>query len=268
MKDRKATNPWLVCWRPLPDAEMRLFCLPHAGASGSIYRDWQAGLPDWLEVCPVELPGRWARRRETLFTRLPPLVEAVAEGIAAMLDRPFAIFGHSLGALLGFELTRHLRRDGRPEPVHLFASAMRAPQLIPPAAFQPIHQLPDAVFLTQMVKHYNGMPAAVLQDPELLELVLPPTRADVEVVETYEYRHEAPLECPISVFHGSQDRTQRVEELRPWKEQSTRAVEWVEFEGGHFFLDGARSRLLASISAALGEHRLASSPPSRVASGG
>ena len=195
MNDWKAnTNPWLVCWSPVPDAEMRLFCLAHAGASGSIFRQWQTGLPDWIEVCPVELPGRWARRRDTPFTQLAPLVEAIYEGIAPQLDRPFAIFGHSVGALLGFELTRHLRRHGQPEPVHLFASAMRAPQRIPPATLEPLHKLPDAAFVTRMVKQYNGLPAAVLQDPELLELVLPATRADIEVAETYAYRGEAPLE--------------------------------------------------------------------------
>src|SRR5262245_63225231 len=116
------TERWLAYVSPRPAASVRLFCFPYAGGGASVFRGWADCLPGAVEVCPVQMPGRETRFREPAFTRLPPLVEALAASLRPHLDRPFAFFGHSLGALVAFELARRLRRDRGPEPIRLFAS--------------------------------------------------------------------------------------------------------------------------------------------------
>src|SRR5262249_13687929 len=123
-----ARERWLACARPRPQADIRLFCFPYAGGGASVFRGWADGLPASVEVCPVQLPGRGTRFREPAFTRLPPLIEALAESLRPHLDRPFAFFGHSLGALVAFELARYLHQHQGREPVRLFVSGCGGPQ--------------------------------------------------------------------------------------------------------------------------------------------
>src|SRR5438552_7109196 len=121
------TDSWLACLKPRPHAAVRLFCFPYAGGGASAFRCWPDALPASIEVCPVQLPGRETRFREPPYTRLAPLAEALGHALRPFLDRPFAFFGHSMGALVAFELTRWLRRAGGPQPAHLFVSACAAP---------------------------------------------------------------------------------------------------------------------------------------------
>ena len=127
MTTATAFDSWIACRTPNPQARLRLFCFPYAGAGASIFRTWSDGLPADVEVCPVQIPGRGTRLMETPFTQLAPMVEALAQTIGPLLDKPFAFFGHSLGALVGFELARQLRRQSGVQPVRLFVSADRAP---------------------------------------------------------------------------------------------------------------------------------------------
>jgi medium-chain acyl-[acyl-carrier-protein] hydrolase len=162
------------------------------------------------------------------------------------MDSPFAFFGHSLGALISFELTRRLRRQKTPSPLQLFISGCRAPQI--PNPDPPIHQLPDAEFIEELGR-FNGTPQAVLDNPELMEVFLPLLRSDIGLWETYVYDHEAPLDCPISAFGGLADEEVSREELAAWRDQTRSSFSMQMFPGDHFFLNGKESNsLLEAIS--------------------
>ncbi|WP_208344832.1 thioesterase II family protein, partial [Aetokthonos hydrillicola] len=168
-------NSWLKCTKPNPDALVRLFCFPYAGASSVIFRTWNDNLPSTVEVYAIELPGRGVQIKSPPFTRLEPLVEAIAQILLPHLNKPFAFFGHSMGALVSFEVTRLLRKEYGLHTLHLFLSGRRAPQI--PDRDQPIHALPDPEFVAGL-SSYNGTPAAVLENAELMELLIPTLRAD------------------------------------------------------------------------------------------
>jgi medium-chain acyl-[acyl-carrier-protein] hydrolase len=245
-------SPWLTCLYPQPAATLRLFCFAYAGGGASAFRSWGAAMPADIEVWAVQLPGRETRLREPAIVRLQPLVEAVSQAIVPHCDscsdpfrnRPFALFGHSMGGLVSFEVARHLRRYYRLNPVHLFVSGTRAPQI--PDPDPPIHALPQPDFLSEL-KQFNGTPAAVLENAELMELILPTLRADFELLETYTYQADLPLHCPISAFGGIEDLKVGREQLQAWQIQTTNTFSLHLLPGDHFFLHSARSRLLQQI---------------------
>lgn len=226
---------------PSPQAELRLFCLPYAGGSSQIYRAWMNHLSRKIELCPIELPGRGPRLREATISDFSTLVQEIAIGIHHHLDRPFAFFGHSMGALLSFELTRLLRQQGYPSPDHLFISGYRAPHL--KSNSTPIHNLPEPEFIEE-VRQIGGTPEAVLADAELRELVFPALRADFAAIETYIYRPKASLVCPITVFGGLQDPGVDVAELEAWRQYTRGEFRLQMFSGNHFFLHQAQSSIL------------------------
>ncbi len=234
-----------VCPRPNAGAAWRLFCFPYAGGGLPAFRGWAEGLPT-MEVWSAQLPGRGARIHEPPFTRMRPLVEWLAGEIVPLLDRPAAFFGHSLGALAAFELARELRRAGQPMPAHLFLSACGAPHR--PAARPPIHALPEAEFLAE-VRRLNGTPASLLENDELMRLLLPALRADFAARETYQHRPEPPLDCPCSVFGGSQDARVSRETLDAWREHTTAAFSLQMFPGDHFFAFTDARLVLEAIAA-------------------
>lgn len=237
-------SKWFVSSdRDLP-TKLRLFCLPFAGGNALAYRTWSAQLPSTIEVCSIQLPGRGSRLRETAFTDLSDLVTVLMQVLKPDLNRPFAIFGHSLGAIIGFELTRCLRRAGLPQPRLLAISGHAAPQL-PDKNIQ-LHQLPNRQ-LIEMLRHYGGTPEEVLASQELLELFLPVIRADFTVLETYQYQPEPPLDCPISVFGGLEDPRVPVPTLKAWREQTRTNFEVHLFSGGHFFLQHQQLALLTAL---------------------
>src|SRR5438552_2333015 len=156
---RIALDTWVLRPRPDPRARLRLFCFPYAGGGASQFRTWAEGLPPEVELCPVQLPGREGRLRETPFTRIAPLVAALVTALRGYLDTPYAFFGHSLGALVGFELARALRRTGGPGPRGLLVSAYRAPDL--PDPDPPLHLLSSPAFWDEL-RRLNGTPPEVL----------------------------------------------------------------------------------------------------------
>ena len=182
--------------------------------------------------------------REPSFTRLEPLIEALLPALLPHLDKPFAFFGHSMGASIGFELARRLRRESAPLPAHLFLSGRRAPQI--PDTTQPHHALPEPEFLRK-VRNLNGTPLEILDNPELMQLMIPILRADFAVCETYDYRPEPPLACPVSAFGGLQDQEVSSEDLAGWAEQTSAAFILRMLPGDHFFLHTARRQLLETI---------------------
>ena len=229
---------------------VRLFCLPFAGGGASTYAAWPALFPDGVEVCPVELPGRLTRWSEKPFDRADPLVEALATALAGELDGPYALFGHSMGALLAFELARTLRRRGAAEPQVLFVSGGPAPHL--PRRWEQIHDQPDDVVVARL-RDLGAVPEDVYAEPELLELLMPTIRADFSVVETHVHRPEPPLGCPVVAFAGAEDREVPPDQVAPWHQHTTGSFTRQVLPGGHFFLHNARTALLDTVRAALAD---------------
>ncbi|WCN82396.1 thioesterase II family protein [Micromonospora sp. LH3U1] len=227
---------------------VRLICLPYAGGGSSAYTGWQELLGADVEVCPVELPGRQSRWRDPAYTQVGPLVEVLASALAGELDVPYALFGHSMGALVAFELVRELRRRGAPPPRILFAAGGLAPGLR--RTSPNIHDQPDAIVVDRLRK-LGGIDEEILAEPELLELLLPAIRADFSVCETYEYAPEPPLTCPIVAFAGDRDEDVPPERVAPWREHTSAGFALHVLPGGHFFPMTSRGALLRTVRAVL-----------------
>lgn len=241
----RQANGWLVKPKPNPQATLRLFCFPYSGAGASVYYKWADVLPNTLEVCAVQLPGRETRLTEPLFNHLEPLTEELAAALLPALQGPFAFFGHSMGALISYELTRYLRRQGGPQPQHLLVSGHTAPQL--PDREPPIHALPEPAFLEKL-RELDGTPEAVLEHPELRELLLPILRADFSVCETYAFSDSAPLACAIAAFGGLQDAYVSREQLAAWQALTRGPFSLRMFPGGHFYLNQNQMLLLKAVA--------------------
>jgi len=258
---------WFTFPRPNTAAHVRLFCFPYSGGGSALFRTWVDGLPATVEVCAVELPGRGARLREAPFTRLVPLVHEIADAIIPLLDRRFAFFGHSLGALVCFELARQLRRDQQPLPAHLLVSGASAPQAI--CFRRCLHQLPDAE-LIETLREFNGTPREVFESRELMEIMLPIIRADFALGDTYTYSDEPALDCPLSVFGGIDDAHVPRAHLEAWRQQTSAEFSLWMLPGDHFFLHEERQRLLAIVSedlerlSAWSRRGVGASPPENV----
>lgn len=241
-------NSWVTCPKPNPQASIRLFCFPYAGGSSLIFRNWSDKLAPNIEVCAIELPGRGIQMKLAPFNRLEPLVKAIAPALLSYLDKPFAFFGHSMGGLVSFELARLLRNEYRINPAHLFISGRRAPQI--PDTKPPIHDLPELAFKEEL-RRLNGTPSSVLDNPELMQLLLPMLRADFAVLETYIYFHEHPLDCPITVFGGLQDTEVSHDNLLAWQEHTNASFSSQMFDGDHFFIHSAQELLLKTLAESL-----------------
>jgi medium-chain acyl-[acyl-carrier-protein] hydrolase len=242
---------WVVCHQPRPQAELRLFCFPYAGGGASIYRTWPKTLSPEVEVWAIQLPGRETRLLDPAITQLEPLITTLADVLVPFLTTPFVFFGHSLGALLSFELIRRLRQLGQPLPLHLFVSGRRAPQVSDPD--QPIAHLPEPAFIDEL-RRLNGTPEEVLRNDELRALILPLLRADFAVSETYRYISLPPLECPISVFGGLDDYKVHRDDLVAWQAQTCSSYTLRMLPGDHFFLRNAQEDLLRAITQDLAPH--------------
>jgi medium-chain acyl-[acyl-carrier-protein] hydrolase len=235
-------NSWFNCFKPHPNAKVQLFCFPYAGGGAIAYREWYKYLPDLpeIELYTIQLPGRESRLREPAFNQLEPLVEALSQALLPNLNKPFAFFGHSMGGLIAFEVSRYLRKQ-EIYPEHLFVSGARAPHIRDTKP--PIHNLPQSEFV-QELRRFNGTPAAVLENVELMELLSPTLRADFAVLETYIHTKQIPLSCPITAFGGIEDTEVTQEELAAWQQHTSKKFSIHMLPGDHFFLNSARESLL------------------------
>jgi medium-chain acyl-[acyl-carrier-protein] hydrolase len=228
---------------------LRLLCFPYGGAGASGYRAWASALPPGVQIVPVNFPGREARFREAPHTHLDPLL---AELVATLdFGGRFAFFGHSLGALVAFELARELRRQGRPAPSLLVVSGYPAPHLHRDRPH--VAHLSHDDFVATLRAHFD-VTDELLDNPILAEMALPVLRADLAVVETYAYRAEPPLDLPLVAFGGVGDPEASEEQIRGWQAQSTRPVRVRMFPGGHFFVNAERQAVLDEIALALRSH--------------
>ncbi len=218
-----------------------LLCFPHAGGGPSAFKDWGAQLPPSVAVVPMRVP-----RRENM----DELVAALADSVQPYFDEPFAFFGHSMGAIVAFELARLLRRRKQPLPRILIASGARAPQFrrghVPPPE-------PTEEEFVEALRRLEGTPTEVLDNPNLLRVVLPALRYDASVYRRYVYQEDAPLSCTIRAYGGSTDPNVTRKHLEGWAEQTSAGFAMRLFPGGHFYLQSDRHEFLTSLAADLAD---------------
>lgn len=235
---------WLGALRPDRQARVRLLCFPYAGGGAAAFRDWSGLFPPAVEVVPVQLPGRDNRFKEAPFTALPQLIDAFVPCLPPVLDLPYALLGHSMGALIGFELARRMRRDGLPAPLCLFVSGRGSPRS--PRRGGVLHTAPPEVVL-RALQRMNGTSEAILQDAEVMRVLLPRLRADFALSETYEYVNDVPLACPISALGGLDDEGTDSASLQAWGDETVGGFRWRLLPGDHFFLHSARSQFVEAV---------------------
>lgn len=234
------SSSWLLR-RKSAQHNLRLYCFSYAGGSATNFMPWQALVEPNIEICAVQLPGRGVRMNEAPFQVLPDLVQTLAQVIAQNHEYPFAFFGHSLGGLLAFEVARYSMRHNLPMPLHLFVSGANAPQFRQTS--KNLHLLPDNE-LIQSLREYNGTPAEILEQRELMELILPTIRADFALVENYKYQSSSPLEIPITVLAGRDDSHTQVERLMGWERETIKPCSMKWFDGDHFFINTQQKNIL------------------------
>jgi medium-chain acyl-[acyl-carrier-protein] hydrolase len=245
MADSLTKSAWLPHLKPGSQAKLRLFCFPYAGGSTLIYRKWQDNLSPAIEVCPVQLQGHGGRLLETPRKCMSQLIPELAEGLVPYLDKPCAFFGHSMGAVISFELARYLQEVNGFELTHLFVSGRRAPQL--PNNDPYTFDLPETEFV-EGLHRLNGTPKEVFSNPELMRLLLPLLRADFELIETYRYVPGSSLTCPMTAFGGLEDGDEVADLLYPWRELTDGPFSLRIFPGDHFFLNTADLELTNAIA--------------------
>lgn len=243
------TDLWFNLGKANPSAKLRLFCFPYAGGSAAVFSDWDVRLGGDIEVVAVQPPGRGNRFVEEPIASLDETIRQLVQAIAPLLDKPFAFFGHSNGALVCFELARALTRMGRSENLrHIVVSGNPAPQV---RTFDSmLHSLPDED-LKEKLRELRGTPEEILQNAELLEVFMPVLRADFSIAETYDYAPAPPLECDLSIFGGLEDHNISRVDLLAWGELFQGSVEMNMFEGGHFFINEDKATVLSALRSRL-----------------
>jgi len=243
---RDTADWWLSRAEPRPEAEIELFCLPYAGAGASAYRGWVAAFGPRVEVTALRLPGRENRIRER--PEVDPV--AVASVIDAAATRPYALFGHSMGARLGFEVISELRRTGRPLPVRLYPSGSLPPDQRSSSALDGLSVLPDEELVARL-SAAGGVPEAVLAEPELVEMLLPVLRADLTWVDDYAYVPDEPLPVPMVAFAGAADPVAPPSRMTGWAAHTSAGFALHTLPGGHFFLHDHTGTIASTIEADL-----------------
>ncbi|MGC4806656.1 thioesterase II family protein [Micromonospora sp. DT233] len=225
-------------------APVRLFCFPHAGGGATSYRTWRQPLLPHVALAPVQLPGRESRLRERPVRRMAELIGPLCDGLLPYLDRPFALFGHSMGAAIAFEVAHEMSRRGWGVPTRLFVSGRRPPHL--PARRPPLHLLTDEQFLPA-VNSLNGIPSEILDTPDVMALILPALRADFELNETYVPGDTDLLRCPVTALTGDKDPEVTVDEMAAWRDTTRADFDLAVLPGDHFYLRPAATDVLNKV---------------------
>lgn len=225
--------------------QFRLFCFPFAGGSPAVFSGWGQQLGPEIEVLAAHPRGRGMRFRERPDVSVQGMVEDLLPVLQTHLDLPYVLYGHSLGGLIAFEITRLLEMQGLRMPEHLFLGASAPPHL--GLIHEAIHHLPNPEFVVALQERYAGIPQEVLREPELLAMFLPALKADFTAYELYQFREAEPVNCPISVFAGESDPGIRPALLEQWSRHTSREFSFNVVPGDHFFLAESTPIVLASI---------------------
>jgi medium-chain acyl-[acyl-carrier-protein] hydrolase len=245
MSPQTVVKSCVIYPKPNPQSRMRLFCFPYAGGTAAVFRNWPPYLPPEIELCAVQYAGRGSRLAEPLGEDVLEVMNGVYEDLQPFLTKPFAFFGHSMGALVSYEFARRLQQEQKPEPFELFVSGCTAPHV---RSFDELtYNLPEPEFIAEL-RRLQGTPEEVLDNAELMQLMMPIIRADFKVSQTYEYVPGPPLECPIRAFGGLKDEMVPREKVEAWSEHTRGSFRAQMLPGDHFFLNTSQSLLTRIIA--------------------
>ncbi len=231
-------------FHPSLESCVRLLCLPHAGGSASFYFPVSRALAPGVEVLAVQYPGRQDRLAEPGIDNIPDLADQIFAAVRTVADRPLALFGHSMGAILAYEVSVRLERNGFPAPTRLFASGRRAPSRY---RDDRVHLRDDEGIVAEL-RAMEGTDSTLFADPDVLDMILPAVRSDYRAVETYRHRAGESVSCPVTVLTGDIDPTVTLEEARAWGEHTTGPMDLRVFPGGHFFLVQQNAQVINFVS--------------------
>jgi pyochelin biosynthetic protein PchC len=243
MTSSEVFDRWFNAYHPSPAADVTLICFPAAGGSSSAFFSLSAALPSSVEAWAVQLPGRQDRRHEEAYVDIAPLADALVDRLDGRLDRPYVLFGHSMGAVVGFEVARRLEAGQGPAPERLVVSGRRAPSTV---RDEQVHLRDDAGVVAEL-RLLSGTDPVFLRDPELLAMILPAIRADYQAVETYRCVPDAAVACPITAFVGNRDPRTSIDEARAWSAHTKGVFDLQVFAGGHFFIEDRLPELVAAL---------------------
>jgi medium-chain acyl-[acyl-carrier-protein] hydrolase len=223
----------------------RLFCFSYAGGGAAAFRLWPRSLGSAIETLAIQLPGRANRIQEPPLSSIPEIVDKLHLELLPVLDKPFAFFGHSMGAVVAAELCRSLALQGNPAPVHLFVSGRRPPGMA--GLETPLRHLSDEAFVAEIDRRYGGIPPEVASDPDILSLLIPALRADVTALETHRPPIRSPMASPITAFGGTDDLLSPRSHLDAWARETRGEFAVKTFAGGHFYLESCWQSVVAEI---------------------
>lgn len=240
------TDPgtWIRRYHDAPGSKVQLVCFPHAGGSASFFFPVAKALSPAVEVSAVQYPGRQDRRNEPNIDNLPGLADAIFPAVRPLADRPLAFFGHSMGAILAYEVALRLEKDGAPPLTRLFASGRRAPSRY---REENIHTKGDAGIIAEL-RRLSGTNSDLLGDPETLEMILPAIKSDYKAVETYEHTPGRTVSCPVLAVIGDSDPKVSTDEAKAWSEHTTGPFDLRTLPGGHFYLVEQAPQVIKLIS--------------------
>lgn len=244
----ESRSPWFESLEISRLADLRVFALPFAGGTSYAYRGWQAELTENIQLCPVQLPGRGRRLKESAHTKMTELVTELAGALAPHCDMPFVLFGHSMGGIIGFEVAWHLQQRFGLEPRMLLVSGCTAAHLLHYS--RRIYDLPEGELIKE-IKAFGGTHLDVLENSEIMRILLPVLRADLELIQTYSYRPGTLINSRIHAFVGSEDFGDPENNVKPWADLTTGRFDISVLPGGHFFPFTARYRFMDRLRAVL-----------------
>lgn len=240
-----SASRWLRRPRPVAHPRLRLVCLPHCGGTAGAFYGWTATLPADVELVAVQYPGRQDRFGEPCLRHMGELADGVTQALLPLLDRPVALFGHSMGAALAYEVTLCLETRYRARPQQLFVSGRASPTC--PEKGRDLYLRDDAAMLAGLVE-LGGLDQAVIADPELLALLMPSFRADLRLIETYRPHDIRPVTVPVTAYTGDADPGVPVTGVAAWADLAAGGFDVRVFPGGHFYLVDQESELVSDVS--------------------